>query len=249
MITVALPVYNSKHIAWLCMESLARQKNIVPWELIVHEEKHSEQLGESFFKSYSLSGCKRIIYCENRKKISLSEKWHDIARMSDHRSKMFCLCAADNYYHPFMIADADRAYKKGYDWFYTTKGYIYDFNTGSVALYDRPDCSTGLQMYLSTKLARKIPRIPRERIIDLWIYRTVKPDKPKKDSSNHWKETLWTHGFGNISQSRGDLLNPIQPPFYRTDKRLGDIIPVELLPKIFDLRYVKTSGHIPTLVR
>ncbi len=57
--TVALPVWNSKDIAWLCMESLCNQIVDFKWELLVFEEKHDRQLGRSFFEGYQsrLPGC------------------------------------------------------------------------------------------------------------------------------------------------------------------------------------------------
>jgi len=52
-LSVALPVWNSKRIAWLPMESLCRQlKPSCGWELIIFEEVHGEQLGEDFFRAY-----------------------------------------------------------------------------------------------------------------------------------------------------------------------------------------------------
>ena len=51
--TVALPVYNSKKIAWISLESLIRQENIdFDWELIVYEEIHSESVCPQILEDY-----------------------------------------------------------------------------------------------------------------------------------------------------------------------------------------------------
>jgi hypothetical protein len=51
--TVALPIYNSKKIAWISLESLIRQENInFDWELIVYEEIHSESVCPEILEEY-----------------------------------------------------------------------------------------------------------------------------------------------------------------------------------------------------
>ena len=52
-LTVALPVYNSKKIAWMAIESLCSQINVdFNWELIVYEEIHSESVFPNLIYDY-----------------------------------------------------------------------------------------------------------------------------------------------------------------------------------------------------
>jgi len=69
-LTVALPVYNSKKIAWISLESLCEQINIdFNWELIVYEEKHEQSVFPELFDLYieklKLVNCSRIVYKTN----------------------------------------------------------------------------------------------------------------------------------------------------------------------------------------
>jgi len=235
MISVALPVWNSKKIAWLCMESLCRQCAKVKWELIVFEERHEEALGEEFFKGYKdrlkEAGCVKIKFLTRDEQITLSEKWQVIAQRC--KGDMMCLCAADNYYHPFMIQDSADAYAKGHDWFYTVKGYFLNFENGKIVIYDRPDAETGLQMAISTKLARRLPPgVKLYKNIDRWTKRHCNPRYPVIDKSDHWQGTLCTHGYNNISLKRGKVINNLMLWFSATDKTLKDIVPGDIINKI-----------------
>lgn len=232
MITVALPVYNMKDIAWLCMESLSRQKG-GEWELIVFEETHPQQLHKKFFESFILPGCKSVKYFTQDKKLSLSEKWHFIGQKA--KGDMMCLCAGDNYYHPYMIADAQKAHDEGIDWFYTTKGYWYNFISKKLVMYDKPDYAAGLQMAIDTNLAREIPNEPRLKLIDKWIVINTRPKNPKIDSSLHYQNTLCTHGFNTISKERGELIDNLKFPFLYTKKKLEDVIPKKIADRCLNI--------------
>lgn len=231
--TVGLPVYDSKDIAWLVMESLCRQRTYEPWELIVCEEEHEGQMGKDFFTSYSDRlkevNCFEIKYLMPEQKITVSEKWAHIAQAGSENSKMFILCGTDNYYHDGMIQMAANAYRKGHDWLATNKGFFYNFASRKLVLYDR-DWVTGLEMAVSMKLAKKIPFEKREKIIDAWVYRKTQPKKPLLITREI--KTLCTHGFGHISKNRGNMIDVLKKPFYETDKKLEDIIPNDIVKRV-----------------
>ena len=240
MISVALPIWNSKKIAWLCMESLCRQRTTVKWEVIVFEEKHGEALGKVFYESYrdrlKKAGCIKLLYLTRDDRITLSEKWQIIAQACNKKSDMMCLCAADNYYHPLMIQDSHNAHTKGHDWFYTVKGYFLNFENGRIVIYNRPIADTGLQMAIKTSLARRIPPgIKKYRTIDCWVRRQCDPVKPLIDNSDHWQWTLCTHGYNNISRKRGKSINEAKITFYPTSRKLKNIVPGDVIPKIEEM--------------
>lgn len=231
MITVALPVYNSKDIAWLVMESLFRQVTDMPWELLVYEEEHENACGRSFFESYKLPGCVKIKYITSKDKQPLSFKWREMARRA--RGKMFCICGADNYYQKYMIQDAWDAYRQGHDWLTAKTGYFYNFTSGTLAEFNinsKPKANTGIQMAMDTRLMRKLPPIEKHKLLDNWMFNICHPQN-KKTLGNHLN-CLGTHGYNQISDKRGKMIDSFQYPFFKTDKTLENIIPADVAEKI-----------------
>jgi hypothetical protein len=253
MISVALPIWQSNRIAWLCMESLCRQhKPSDNWELVVFEEMHPQEVGEEWIKGYeerlSLAGCVRVHYLTCIDKLSLSEKWVLIARATSEESKVFCLCAADNYYHPFMLRDAEEAIKEA-DWCVQPKGYFYDFDLDKVVLYQH-NATVGLQMYARTEMVREFPLDVLKCGIDTWFCNQMmhiahSEDRNLKiwiDGSEHYKNTLCTNGLNNISIARVNLIEGVREPFYESDLELEEIIPEDIY-----LRIKETSECLKSL--
>lgn len=229
--TVALPIWNAQKIAWLCLESLKRQLYVdFEWELVVFEEIHENQLGMDYFLDNGPEDV-AIKYVTDKKRHTLGEKWHRIMQESHPESKVLILCAADNYYHPHTLSDSLRAIESGIDWFYTTKGYFYDFHSERIIFYNAVR-ETGLQMAASMDIARNIPNSPRKRIVDLWLVRNMKPKHPMVDTSDHWKGTLWTHGYNQISTKRGQYFEHVKYPFRSAFISLEEIVPWDIAERI-----------------
>jgi len=227
-LTVALPVYNGKEIAWLCLASLKRQiPGDFEWDLIVYEEEHEQQLGEEYFWGAGI-GC-NVTYMTGPTRYTLGEKWHKIIQQSDSDGIVFC--AADNYYHPYMLLDSVAALSSGVDWFFTTKGYFYDFVSKKIILYNS-HLKTGLQMAASMDIAKTVPNKPRKRIVDLWLRNNMHPQNPQIDTSDHWMGTLFTNGYNTISHKRGQYFDNVKNPFRKTDTRLEEIVPEEIVQRI-----------------
>jgi len=231
--TVGLPVYNGKDIAWLVMESLCRQKTHESWELVISEEKHEGQAGEDFFNSYfdrlREVNCFKIKYVVPERKITIGEKWAHVAKASSGNSKMLILCDADNYYHDGLIQLSADVYRRGHDWLATNKGFFYNFVSRKLVLYDR-DWFTGLEMAVDMKLAKKIPFREKEKMANAWVYRQTAPKKPFIIGREI--KTLCTHGFNNISGGRGRMIDELKKPFYETDKKLEYIVPEDIAKRI-----------------
>ncbi len=233
MITVGLPVYNMKEIAWLVMESLCRQQTSDPWELIIFEEEHKGACGDKFFNGYkgrlTDAGCVRLTYMTAKEKKPLSYKWIEIAKKADIESKMFCICGADNYYQRFMVQDAADAYNEGHDWVTTRVGYFYNLLSDRMVKFDisgNPHANTGLQMAVSTNLIRNIPYAEKHKLIDNWMFNSCKPKRKKALMKNF--DSLATHGYNNISKNRGKMIDKHMPPFYKTAVRPADILPEDV---------------------
>lgn len=236
MISVALPAWNSRKIAWLCMESLCRQqKPNDEWELIIFEEKHSGQLGEKYFRSYeNRLSCSRLVYLTSDEKIPLPQKWVTIANETSEESIAYLMCAADNYYHQFMLRDTEAAIREA-DWCIMTKGYFYDFSLDEVCEYNYTGL-VGLHMAAKTDMVKQFEKSSIERGIDGWFSKqmmSVAHDRGLLlkcfiDGSDHWQGTVCTNGYNNISLGRGNLLRTYKAPFYQTETKLKDIVPKDV---------------------
>jgi hypothetical protein len=227
--TVALPVWKSKQIAWLCMESLCRMnKPINGWELIIVEEYHKEYLGLDFFNKYKERleniGCERLQHYTPLNKVPLSYKWVYSAQNSTLGSEYFCLCATDNYYSPYMLQDAERDIKKA-DWCLTTKGYFYDFNYDKVLRFDWYS-AVGLQMIARTELVRKFPMEEVNKGVDMWFSRNI--GNNSLINNDHWEGVLCTNGLNTISIERAEFFEDPMPPYYETNKILNGIVPSDI---------------------
>src|SRR5574343_229969 len=247
--TVALPIWNSPKIVWLCLESLCRQKKPVDgWELIVYEEKHQTQVGEEYIMGYEPRlrdvGCKRIVYLTSDVKVPLSQKWVTMAKAASDTSKYFWLCGADDYYHSELLVESEQAIKEA-DWCLTTKGYFYDFHRDKVIHYNL-NTLTGLHMTARTEFARMLPMDEVNQGVDGWFSRTMIaiikavrsgekngqtiPGQVKAymSCSDEWEHILCTNGLNNISKQRYKFFDDVHPPFYKTDKQLKDIVPEDI---------------------
>jgi hypothetical protein len=209
--TVALPIYNSKKIAWLALESLIRQENVnFDWELIVFEEIHSESVCPQLLDEYKTklinNNCKRIVYITQNEKPSLLEKWIEIGKNVSETSIAYMLQAADCYSPKNRLRSSYDAIVDGdYDWYDQTKGYFYSFVSNRVILYNY-DGMTNLNMCLKTKYIKTLPFSEIKRGIDGYIYRHLK--KSNGDQIKHYKDenlyldSIDTHGLNNISVDR-----------------------------------------------
>jgi len=237
MITIAMPVWNSREIVWLAMESFCRQETDLPWELIVYEEKHREACGADYFRSYvkrlEKAGCISFNYITCNDKKALSAKWATLGRAADKRSKMFCVCDADNYYQKYMIKDAYTAWVEGYDFLTDKQGYAYDFVNKLLVEYKKPDGRTGFQMCYATELMRKLPHAKIHKLLNTWVYNHCRPKKIKV-AKDHLTNLI-TNGYNNITGARGKMMRDFEHPFYKTDKKLEDILPLDIVKQINDM--------------
>ena len=108
--TVAIPMYRTKYIGWLPLESLCRQKNIdFSWELIICEEKNPLLFGfkkiSNFKERLKDNGCTRIKYISIPKWVPLSIKWSLMAKEMNKKSKMYLIQSGDAFAQPYRLRD------------------------------------------------------------------------------------------------------------------------------------------------
>jgi len=213
-LSVALPMYKAKHIAWLAMEGLCRQKNVhFEWELMVAEERYLKAFGRHKVHSYEQRlreiGCRRIHYIGLDFWVPLPVKCLLIGKELSPSSKCTLLQAADDYPQPWRLKDAYDAFEKGVDWFYSKKGVYYKIFNGKILLYDH-SCSqhvSGVEMAVRSDLMRNLPLSFQRTSIDHWLFMSMQATKGSPlvtefNKTDHWKYSLYTDGM-NIQAGAG----------------------------------------------
>ena len=234
-LTVALPVYNSKKIAWISIESLCEQINIdFNWELIVYEEKHEQSVFPELFDLYveklKLVNCSRIVYITNNEKVSLVEKWIEIGKNVSDSSKCFLLQAADCYSPKTRLKISyEKIVNEDYDWYDQTKGYFYSFISDRVILYDYKGF-TNLNMSLKTEYIKTLPFSPLKKGIDGYIYNysIISCKQSSRNFRRYFDDELYndsvdTHGHNNISHARESYFDTKPNIFSQTNLSVNEL--------------------------
>lgn len=228
-LTVALPMYRSRRIAWLALESLARQEDVnFPWELVIAEER-GEALRERGIRAYEPAlrrvGCVRVRYIGLKNWLPLAMKWRLIARHASPRSSVFLLQAADCYSPPRRLRETfDLMADPGVDWCQTTQGAAYHLRLRRTLRFDaemeNASLPTGYFLAMRTEHARRLPESARERQVDLWLYETAAAIKgaPLRVGigGEWWHGGLETKGLNCISTLDWFFQHPSAP--FRPDK-------------------------------
>ncbi len=243
-LSVALPVFNSKRIAWLAMEGLCRQENIdFEWELVIAEEQGEGMFGSKAFLSYKERlekvGCKRFCYIKLNEWIPLGQKWKLIGQNCSDTSEAFILQAADCYSEPKRLKTTyEKIVKGGYDWIQNKSGLFFDLSTKRHILYQDVEVAQkcGLNMATRVDCIRKLPNNDRKAIVDGWLYSNIKPKKPLSIiDTDDWKYGVDTHSLNNISKKRGKFFNNITFPFVSTDLSIRSYLPKDIVTRLYNL--------------
>jgi hypothetical protein len=213
-LTVALPVYNGKEIAWISLESLSEQIDIdFEWELIVYEETHEQSVFPNILNEYidklKNINCTRIVFIDNTERVTLVQKWIEIAKNVSSSSECYMLHAADCYSPKRRLKTSyDKIVVEDYDWYDQTKGYFYTFISNRVVLYDYHGL-TNLNMSLKTFHMKNLPMAGLKKGIDGYIYNHVVKNckNIQRQFKRYFDEELYndsidTHGYNNISLGR-----------------------------------------------
>jgi len=236
-LTVALPIFRGKHIAWLALESLVRQKNInFDWELLIIEEEEfsfgREQI-EDYREAFAKIRCQRLEYNSLKNWQPLSRKWYQLAQQASNSSLCFLLQAADCYSQPFRLKETYDLFKQQKpDWVQAQLGPFYDIATDITVLF-KGKGNTGLNMAIRTDLMKRLPLIDRRFSIDSWIFHTLKTIVKRKLkvsllTSKNWLKGFDSNGLNNISNTRGKLMRKCHYPFVKHKIDLSKHIPREV---------------------
>lgn len=239
ILTVAMPMYKDREIAWLPMESLARQQvSNFKWELIVMEEKE-ECFGEEQVLSYKdrlqKCGCEEIKYFKIDAWIPLSEKWRIMAQEASASSVFFLLQAADDFSYPLRLQETFDVRTKG-DWIQTQKCVFLDILTWKTMLFDCQKKRTGTEIAVRTKLAKQLPKEDVAYHVDNWLFKRCKKNNNQEmkicwSDNSSWKYGFHTDGANHISRGRKKCYaNPVLP-FFKADNLLKDV-PKDILKRL-----------------
>jgi len=247
-LTVALPVFNSKNIVWLAMESLCRQKSVnFEWELVICEENDANAAGRDFFFSYMTRlkavNCQIINYIPIKSWIPLSQKWGMIGKASSKTSVIFMLQAADCFSHPARLRRTfDALIHKQFDWYQCPRGFFYHIFTEKVIIYDHKTYGqisqklTALNMATLTEHARRLPVSDKKKGVDGWFLSTIRSPRMYVDRNHSWKMGMDTQGLNNISKKRARYFDTTVAPFISTSWKLANIVPPDIVEMILATR-------------
>ena len=256
--TCAMPLYKSKRIAWLALESLCRQERVsFEWELIVLEEEDEEALGEQALRSYEKRlarvGCTAVRYASLKSWAALPIKWKIMGENA--RGRLFALVAGDNYINPnFMNETKIIAEAAPFDWIQTPEAYFYDIRSEAIGVFSHDLYLDGyahpcaVDMVIKTELVKSLPADPlRLNRVDGWLFSqaTAKKGSPLTiglNKSESWRKGLYTDGANNISKSRGlrytreSAEPPFRKPLNEEASDIYDIVPADIAQKLILLK-------------
>ena len=182
-LTVALPMFNAKHIGWLALESLVRQQDVpVEWELVIAEEQDKNCFGEASAQKYGprleAAGCSRITYIPLKEWVPLSQKWRLMGQVAASTSEVYSVQAADDFSFPTRLAEAWQGIaQEGYDWIGYPILAVYIIPTREVFFvnYRKRAIPHPAGMLFSTRAeyARRLPLSKKCLNIDGWFFYCV----------------------------------------------------------------------------
>ncbi len=240
VITVALPLYRCKHIGWLALESLARQKGVdFAWELIVAEERRGgmrEKNIRAYEKVLRRAGCVQIRYIGLRDWIPLSRKWQLIGQDAHPASRGFVLQSGDSYSPPQRLrCTADLFKDPNTDWVQSRQGILYDLSSGRTLRFEatmegyRHPCACF--MAFRSEYARNLPKADVERGVDYWLFTEVGKIKGAPVRVTEAKDLerggVETHGANSISNRSPCFARP-SVPFRADDEQLFEALPADI---------------------
>jgi len=251
-LTVALPMYRAKHIAWLILEALSRQRDVnFNWELVVAEEQEPLMFGRdhimTFKERLEARGCTRIEYIPVQKWIPLSRKWCMLAQAASPSSEVFAFQAADTFCHPYRLRTAFDATLGEADWSQDSKIVLYHIASGKTILLDREVKASwgyhkcGDNMAVKTILARSLPSQDRAAKVDMWLYLACGRAKGGAlcvvwNDDENWKLGFHTKGLNNVSGYNRETFDHPKPPFRTLSYELSSVVPSGILDRLVNLR-------------
>lgn len=240
VLTVGLPMFQTKNIGWLSLEGLCRQQDMKhPWELLIAQEKgqHMPLKKIMTFKDRLIeANCCMFEYWEIKNWISLGSKWHFLAQHSNSKSMAFLLQGADNYPQPRRLIETFEYFDQDdeLDWLKTAKGLWYDIGSNTFAYRNRVG-RAGRDVAIKMELMKKLPDSKQKSGLDNFLFQVLTKKKGSKikiqnNNSSGWKGGLCSSGLNNITQKRSSLVANHQGPFEKYNGKV--LVPSSVMSKL-----------------
>jgi len=242
LLSVALPLYRMKPIAWLAFEGLCRQEDAGDWELIILEEVEGS-CGEEYVNLYTdglvAAGCKTVKFYRYHEHVRLLEKWIRSSQLMDVRSLGMLLQAGDDYSQKFRLRDTRKVFLDGYSWYQENTALSYNIIQQTSALLDVNDYEifkTGESKAISADFARAITDNGAIRGIDHYLHSIVANGGGNIYATNPENLSMNTYGFNHLSTYRGHFVDMLKPPFYRSYTTLEQVVGSDIAERLRNLQ-------------
>jgi len=255
LLSVALPLYRMKPIAWLAFEGLCRQEDAGDWELIILEEVEGS-CGEEYVNLYTdglvAAGCKTVKFYRYHEHVRLLEKWIRASQLMDVRSLGMLLQAGDDYSQKFRLRDTRKAFLDGYSWYQENTALSYNIIQQTSALLDVNDYEifkTGESKAISADFARAITDNGAIRGIDHYLHSIVANGGGNIYATNPENLSMNTYGFNHLSTYRGYFVDMLKPPFYRSYTTLEQVVGSDIAERLRNLQVEVQNSDIAERLR
>jgi hypothetical protein len=219
-LSVGLPMFKSSSIAWLALESLARQEKAPPWELIVCEEEYHENknefCGPEFLEKYEDilldAGCEEIKFLTGDDFIPLEKKWKTIHAAMSPSSKYLCLQGSDDYSSRSRLARTQEIINKtNCDW-YSTCSLFYHIKIRQAVFYEPGQY--GVFIAARKELLNGLPDRDRNCSVDTFLKEHCEVTAGR--CLNYFLDNnpgVCTDGYNRISKDRAFMYSGGNPEF------------------------------------
>lgn len=206
-LTVALPLYNSSPIFWLCLEGLCNQKTSYSWELIVCEDPSDKFCGPSYIKPYlnrlESAGCVHFKYIPLKEWVPLGKKWKIIADYA--LGENYMLTAADNYSPSDRIQLSCDKLTGNTLWFDCRESLFYNVLTKDLGHLTVAPEHTGVWMCTKSFLTKSLNSDGPRKGVDKWMRDQFKLNNNQKYTIKNYLLGIHTDGMNNISFDRKNM--------------------------------------------
>jgi len=250
-LSVIMPFFRARDIAWVAFESLIRQTGVsFNWEIIIMEEATENPFGLANVKAYSKglkrAGCAKIKYISLNQWMPLSAKWHFLIQQSDPRSGVICFHAADIYSGNKRLKNQHAVLTAGeFNWYKLGANVTYDIASNKhVKIKMNPDRTDTCCRATTRELAMRLPLANIRKGVDGWTFRSLREYNIKHyiDTTDIWKGTINVNGINNITLDRGRRIREVVPPFDECCESFANHVPADVLKKLRDAKY-RIANH------
>lgn len=231
-LSVGLPLFKSKKIVWLALESLKNQISVnFQWELlIIEEDGYSLDIIKKFVNK--LPNCKRIYYEKYKKSnnnIPITNKWINIAKKCSKTSKIIVLQDSDDYSPTERLHNHYEHFKNNNCLISSQlKGIFYNLKSKKTILYDGSSRKTFTNLNHAI-LIKDLLKMEKNKYngVHQYLHKSVKNNNKIKDKYIFFTEDdnfltgFFTDGYNSISLTRKNYYDNPSGLFFNNNYKLN----------------------------